>query len=168
VLVAVLAATVGLGTSAVANDSFHAKMMPVQEAPVCSSTGSGTFRATLSEDETTVDYELTYDIEGTVTQGHIHLGQFGVSGGITVWLCQTTGFVDPTGLAPACAAPGTPVTGTFTSANVIAIAGQGIAAGEFSEIVRAMRRGLTYANVHSSICPPGEVRGQILKKSGND
>jgi hypothetical protein len=81
-----------------------------------------------------------------------------------VWLCQTTTSVDPTGLAPTCPTPGTPVTGTFTSANVIAVPTQGIAAGEFEELLRAMRRGLTYANVHSSICPPGEIRGQIIKQ----
>jgi hypothetical protein len=56
------------------------------------------------------------------------------------------------------------VTGTFTSANVIAITAQGIAAGEFDELLRAMRNGLTYANVHSNLCGGGEVRGQISGK----
>jgi hypothetical protein len=166
VLVAVLAVTAGLSAPvvAVASETFKAKMTPIQEAPVCSSTGSGAFEATLSEDGTAVSYELTYNLEGMVTQAHIHLAQVGVSGGIMVWLCQTSTNVDPTGLSPTCPDPGTPVAGTFTSANVIAVAAQGIAAGEFDEVLRAMRRGLAYANVHSNLCPSGEVRGQILKK----
>jgi hypothetical protein len=56
------------------------------------------------------------------------------------------------------------VTGRFTSANVIAITAQGIAAGEVDELLRAMRNGLTYANVHSNLCGGGEVRGQISGK----
>jgi hypothetical protein len=149
--------------------------MGKQEAPVCSTTGSGVFRATISEDETEVAYELAYALESTVTQSHIHLGQSGVSGGISVWLCQTTTpNVDPTGLAPPCPASGT-VLGTFTKANVIGPVGQGIAgtptgasAEEFAELLRAIRRGFTYANVHSLICPSGEVRGQIIKRRGEN
>jgi hypothetical protein len=53
------------------------------------------------------------------------------------------------------------VTGTFTSANVIGPVPQGIAAGEFAELVRAMGRGNTYVNVHSALCGSGEIRGQI-------
>jgi hypothetical protein len=44
---------------------------------------------------------------------------------------------------------------------VIGPAGQGIAAGEFSELVDALRAGRAYANVHSSKFPGGEIRGQI-------
>jgi len=44
---------------------------------------------------------------------------------------------------------------------------QGIAAGEFAELVRALRVGMTYANVHSAGTgvptnfAAGEIRGQI-------
>ena len=151
---------IGMPDSAAAAGVFLAAMTGVKEAPVCSSTGTGTFHGTLSADETSVAYELTYTLEGTVTQAHIHLAQVGVSGGISVWLCQTPGNVDPTGLAPTCPDSGT-VSGTFTGANVIGPTTQGIAVGEFAELVRAMRQGFTYANVHSNICPSGEVRGQI-------
>ena len=40
-------------------------------------------------------------------------------------------------------------------------AGQGIAAGEFAELVAALRAGVTYVNVHSSTFGGGEIRGQL-------
>ena len=45
--------------------------------------------------------------------------------------------------------------------NVVGPAGQLIAAGEFEELVKAIHAGVTYANVHSSVLPLGEIRGQI-------
>jgi hypothetical protein len=38
---------------------------------------------------------------------------------------------------------------------------QGIAAGEFAELVKAIRARRAYANVHSLKFPGGEIRGQI-------
>jgi hypothetical protein len=153
---------------------FKVKMESEQEAPVCISEATGQFEATVSPDQTSVDYTLSYDLTpgATIQQAHIHVAQKGVSGGITVWLCQTPlgtpPFVDPTGLSPTCEDnPGT-VTGTFTKANVIGPATQGITGGpggttdaEFAQLIGAMKSQKTYANVHSNICPPGEVRGQI-------
>ena len=46
-------------------------------------------------------------------------------------------------------------------ADVLALDDQGIEAGSFAELVRAMRAGATYANVHSEHFPSGEIRGQI-------
>jgi len=43
---------------------------------------------------------------------------------------------------------------------------QGINAGEFAELVHAIREGVTYANVHNAVFPSGEIRGQI--RNGND
>ena len=37
--------------------------------------------------------------------------------------------------------------------DVIGPAAQGIAAGEFDELVEALRAGVAYANVHSSLVP---------------
>jgi CHRD domain len=167
VLVAVFAVAVGLGAPAVAAAAVPVEitLTPLQEPPICSSTGRGTFKGTLSDDRTELEYELTYELEGsaTATQGHIHVAQPLVNGGISVWLCQSATNVDPTGLSPQCPASGTAVTGTLTSANVIGPTGQGIAAGEFAELVRAMALGATYANVHSALCPSGEIRGQIAR-----
>ena len=63
---------------------------------------------------------------------------------------------------PACpAAPSGSVTGTIVAADVVGPAGQGIAATEFAEVVRAIRHGATYANVHTPTFGNGEIRGNI-------
>ena len=37
-----------------------------------------------------ITYDLTYEnLEGTVTQAHIHIGQKKTLGGIALWLCKT-------------------------------------------------------------------------------
>ena len=103
------------------------------------------------------------DLEGTVTQAHIHLGNRGVTGGIAIWLCGTAASPGPAG-TPTCPGPNSgEVTGTVTAAEVVGPAGQGINPGEFEEVLAAMRAGAAYANVHSTKYPPGEVRGQIEK-----
>ena len=140
-----------------------------EEVPSVSTVASAEFRARISDDDTALDYELSYaDLEGAVTQAHIHFGQRGVNGGISVWLCGNPGpgVVPPAG-TPACPPPPATVTGTLTAANVVGPAGQGIAAGEFAELVAAIRAGKTYANVHSTKFPGGEVRSQIEPGGGN-
>ena len=99
-------------------------------------------------------------------QAHIHFGQEAVAGGISAFLCTNQGN-GPAGTQACPPAPAT-ISGTIRAADVIGPAGQGIAAGEFGELVRAMRAGVTYANVHSALVPGGEIRGQIDKERGHD
>jgi hypothetical protein len=49
----------------------------------------------------------------------------------------------------------------IVASSILGPAGQGLSAGEFDELVAAMRRGVTYVNVHSSTWPGGEIRGQL-------
>jgi hypothetical protein len=129
-----------------------------------STKASGSFRARLDRHANVISYELRYEgLEGDVTQSHIHFGQHHTVGGITVWLCQTPTTPAPTavaGFTPQCPTSGV-VTGTITPAQVLAVTGQGIEQGEFDALVAAMRAGATYANVHSTLFPPGEIRGQV-------
>lgn len=167
VLSAAVAATVA-GSAALADDdsvnsrnSFREHLTGYEEDPlVLSTTGRGTFRAQIDEQSQEIRYQLSYaDLEGTVLQAHIHIGGRSQSGGISVFLCTNLGN-GPAG-TPACpAAPGT-VEGTLTPASVIGPAGQGVAAGEFAELIAAIRAGKTYANVHSSKYPGGEIRAQL-------
>lgn len=127
-----------------------------------SSKARGSFKSAIDEGNRMIRYELTYrGLERSVTQAHIHFGQHHTVGGVVVWLCQTGAVPAPTAdLTPACPTDGT-VTGTIGPAQVLAATGQGIDAGQFDELVRATRAGATYVNVHSSLFPPGEIRGQL-------
>ena len=164
-LIFVIPAVLALATLAVAGDeggkrNFKAGMIGYQEVPAVSTTGRGSFEARLNGAGDEISYTLTYgDLEGSVTQAHIHLGQRSANGSISVYLCTNVGG-GPASTQPCPPSPAT-VTGTITAASVIGPAGQGIAPAEFDELVRAIRAGVTYANVHSSKFPGGEARGQI-------
>jgi len=55
-----------------------------------STTASGTFTARVFDRPKIIQYELRYrNLEGTVTQAHIHFGQHHSVCGIVVWLCET-------------------------------------------------------------------------------
>ena len=94
-----------------------------------------------------------------VTQAHIHIGQKGVNGGISVFLCSNLD--DPSAGTQACPAGDAEITGTITAASVIGPTTQGIAAGQFDAFLAAARAGVAYVNVHSVTFPGGEIRGQI-------
>jgi hypothetical protein len=161
----------GVSTAAVAHDraKLNADLNGYEEVPSVSTQGVGTFRAQIARDKDEIAYTLTYggQFNGAVTQSHIHVGQEGAVGGISVWLCANNPPITgaPAGIQP-CPQAGT-ISGTITPASVVGPAGQGIAPGEFAELVRALRAGVTYANIHSVTQPGGEIRGQI-RDGGDD
>jgi hypothetical protein len=159
-------AATATGSAALAGDDFasgqnvRVQLSGYQEDPLTiSTTGSGQFRAVIDTRNQTISYRLSYSLQGDVQQAHIHFGGKAQSGGIIAFLCANVG-TPPAGTQACPAAPAT-ITGTITPANVIGPAGQGIAAGEFGELIAALRAGITYVNVHSSIWPGGEIRAQI-------
>lgn len=168
--VAIAATVTGAGTVAVAGggDSIREELSGYEEVPAVSTAATGKFRAHVWSANGEIRYKLRYaDLEGDVTQAHIHLGQRHVNGGISVFLCTNIGGA-PAGTAGAQPCPPAPaqVSGTLTAADVIGPASQGIEPGEFDELVRAIDAGVTYANVHSSKFPSGEIRAQL--ENGED
>jgi hypothetical protein len=165
----------GVGTAAIAHDNsrFDASLTGYEEVPTLSTSGTGTFKAWINRGKDEIRYTLTYagpfdanPAGGTVTQAHIHLGARAFSGGVSAFLCSNLGN-GPAG-TPACPpSPGT-VSGVITAAQVVGPATQGISAGEFAELVRALRAGAAYANVHTTTFPAGEIRGQISDQDEND
>jgi hypothetical protein len=149
----------GLSSTARAHGFFVASLRGFQEVPAISSVARGWFEARLMRNST-LEYELSYkDLQGQVTEAHIHFAQPDVNGGISVWLCTTSGVSAPAG-TPTCPSSGT-LNGRITAAEVVGPEAQGISPGEFDELLRAIRAGKTYVNVHSTLFPRGEIRGQI-------
>ena len=141
--------------------NFSARLSGYNEAPKTLSTeGFGFIRVKIDERNETLRYTLRYDdLEGAVTQAHIHFGAVALTGGISVWLCGNPPLTPPAG-TPTCPESGT-VSGTLDAADVVGPATEGIAAGEFDELIDAIEAGKAYANVHSELYQPGEIRGQL-------
>lgn len=151
-----------LGTAGPGQNSIKADALNgYQEGPAIVTTGFGSFEAEIDDDSQTITYTLSYDAleGGTPSQAHIHIGKRAENGGVSAFLCGG-------GDKPACPPAGT-VTGSIDAADVVGPAGQGVEAGSWGELVRAMRSGNTYVNVHNARWPGGEIRAQI-NSHGND
>ncbi len=137
-----------------------------QEVPALSTTGEGRCDVKANKAGTEIEATVSYSgLEGEVTQSHVHFGQPGVSAGVMFFFCSNLG--NGPANTPACPpAPGS-VTRTIVAADIIGPAGQGIAAGEIDEVIQAIRSGAAYCNVHSTLYPPGEIRGQLTGKSSH-
>jgi hypothetical protein len=138
-----------------------------KEFPVISTTGHGEFRARISNDESSISWELSYaDLEGAIQQAHIHFGppNSAIAGNISVFFCTNLGN-GPVGTQTCPASPAT-ISGVITAANVIGPMAQGIEPMAFGELIDAIRAGTTYVNVHSTKWPAGEIRSQITHEGG--
>ncbi len=134
---------------------FAARLRGFNETPAVSTMAMGTFEATISDDESTITFRFRYSgLSADPTAAHIHLGQPNVAGGVIAFLCGG-------GSKPACPTAPADITGTIVADDVIGPTGQGIAAGALADVIRAIRSGFVYANIHNSKFPSGEMRGQL-------
>ncbi len=140
----------------------EAELIGFREVPPISTPASGEFRAQVHEDF--LDYELTFsDLRGAPLFAHIHFGQRGVNGAVVAFLCGGGG-------RPPCLSRGGTNRGRVTAADIVPVLGQGIGSGDFAAVRRAILEGVAYTNVHSTLFPAGEIRGQIrgAKKQKED
>jgi hypothetical protein len=110
-----------------------------------------------------IDYAIEFRLNtadtGTATQIHLHFGRRATEGGVIAFLCSNLGNA-PAGTPPCPSVSGT-VTGTWTPASIVGPAVQGIAPGEFQEVVKAIRARATYACIHTTVFVDGSIRGQL-------
>jgi hypothetical protein len=139
-----------------------ARLSGYQEDPATiSTTGAGSVRLRVDPGAQTIRYTVRWaNLEGTVTQSHIHFGGRHQSGGISAFLCSNLG----NGPAGTQACPTTnpaEISGTLRAADVVGPVPQGITAGEIDELLRAIAADTTYVNVHTTLYPSGEIRSQL-------
>jgi hypothetical protein len=162
---ALVAGAAVAGTVALADGGggIREELTGYEEDPLTISTpATGDFHASLQSKAKGISYRLSYsDVPSEVLQAHIHFGGRHQSGGIAVFLCSNLGN-GPAGTQLCPNGKGTQsVRGVIKAADVIGPAGQGIAAGEFDELLDAIANDVTYVNVHSTDYPGGEIRAQI-------
>jgi hypothetical protein len=167
-LLAAALATPAVGSRGI--QEFHASLVGFNEigelnneSGAILSTGNGTLDLKLDLTSQTITYTLKFeDLSSAVTQAHIHFGKVHVAGGVMVFFCSNLSTA-PAG-TQSCPANGGTVTGTITAANVQAIAGQNVSAGDFNAIAEALLSDTAYANVHTANFPTGEIRGQLTRE----
>jgi hypothetical protein len=163
-LALVVFAGLGLRASAGHRDvTLRASLTGLKEVPPIASPATATLRAAMDEGARTITFTLTYrNLTANPMAAHIHFGPSKVSGGVVAFFCGGGG-------KPACpAATSGTVTGTITAADVVALPAQGIAAGDFASLVRAIKTGNAYVNLHNQRFPAGEVRGQVVGSGRSD
>ncbi|CEH29288.1 hypothetical protein AM501_19920 [Aneurinibacillus migulanus] len=128
---------------------FSARLRGSEEVPRVRTNASGVANFQLSNDGRRLRFTLVVRNIRNVTQAHIHLGRRGMNGPIVVFLFGpvSRGITVDRGI----------VTGTLTSANLVGP----LARQSLSTLLREMRNGNAYVNVHTEAHPNGEIRGQI-------
>jgi hypothetical protein len=135
------------------------------------SEGEGTLTLNLDNAAKTLTYTLTYSgLSSNVIVAHIHFAKVHVAGGVIVFLCTNLAIPPPPPPAatpPACPVGGGTVSGTIRPADVVAVPGQNITAGDFDALEDALTSNTAYGNIHTTKFPAGEIRGEIRRAEGD-
>lgn len=171
-LLVLAAIVIGLPTIAFGQDDnrdFRARFLGVNETPSVSTDATATLSLHIdgSGDTATITYTLNFSgLRAGVTVAHVHFGQSRVSGAPMFFLCGPAGTSGMPAGTPSCGATGATsgtISRTVSAADVVGFAsGQGIIAGEMGRVVKAIREGAAYGNVHSTKFGGGETRGQLV------
>lgn len=152
----------GKGKGSDNGNQFQAHLIGYNEVPSLNSPGHGDLTLTIGNGQLT--WSLTY--AGFVNQpavAHVHVGQPGVDGGVSFYFCG-----GPKPACPSSASGPVTITGTVMPSDILGPTAQGFAAGDLNSVVNAIEAGFTYANMHTSVFPAGEIRGQLEPGNGND
>jgi len=134
--------------------NYRAHLSGGQEVPPNESHATGQVVFKLSKDGTELSYKLLVANLENILQAHIHIAVEGANGPVVVWLYPSA--------PPSSLIPGT--TNGLLHEGVITVADfRGILAGsQMSDLVDLMAANNTYVNVHTTLYPGGEIRGQVF------
>jgi hypothetical protein len=136
---------------------FSATLLGDNEVPPNNTAGKASFRMEVGNP---ITFSLTFsDLSTPLVVAHLHFAPTKVAGGVMIFLCGG-------GNQPVCpAATSGTITGMITAANVTGPANQGINPGDLDSALEAVGEGLSYANMHTTKFPGGEIRGQLRRRS---
>ena len=141
-------------------ERFSASLSGANEVPPINSAGTADFQMSIQPGAIT--FSLTFsDLSSPLAVSHLHFAPSKVAGSVMIFLCGG-------GNQPACpAATSGTITGTITAANVTGPSGQGITPGDLDSALAAVRSELSYANMHTTMFPGGEIRGNVQRGGGH-
>jgi hypothetical protein len=175
---AILAAAMTAVSVAYANaQQFQAIFSGYNVVPPVNSTAQATLKMTLNTQLQSLTYTLTYSgLSSSILGSAILFARARDNGGIIALLCSVEDGAAFPG-TPACSGVSGTITGTITPASVQAIPGnpnsnppmppQGITAGDFGALARALVSQSTYVVVADGGFPNGEIRGEIIQCPGS-
>ena len=136
---------------------FLAQISGTQEpGPLSSSQASGSGSFLLNADQTQLSFNISYkNIEGaTITGTHFHNEAFGVNGPIVRGLTpsEQNGLTVPNGT----------LSGVWTSSDPVGIGGIPTSGPLTAALVNELLANRIYFNIHSTLFPSGEIRGQLF------
>ena len=161
-----LCAVLGLSTSALADVSFprdfNARLSGAQEVPEVITNTRGRFDIEFNKKLTKASFELSVRDGVAVTNAHIHCAPAGENGAIVVFLF---------GPDPGIDVDGELSEDTFTNDDIIdsdPASTCGVSINNIASLLAALFEGRLYVNVHTTVNPTGEVRGQLFGGHASD
>src|SRR5215471_17902270 len=115
--------------------TFRARLTGFGEVPPKLVNGHGKFTGALSDDGTSISWTLSWTgLTGPAQAAHIHFGQAQNTGNVVVFFCGGGG---------RAACPDGPdhsgtVSGTWTTADILAVAAQNVTAGDLPGFLRIL------------------------------
>ena len=141
---------------------FTAHLIGYNEVPSLNSPAHADLSLTVGNGQLT--WTLTYaDFVSQPFVAHVHVGQPGVSGMVSFFFCG-----GPKPPCPSSASGPVTISGTVLPADIMGPPQQGFAVGDLNSVVKAIEAGVTYANMHTTPFPAGEIRGQLVPAHGHD
>jgi hypothetical protein len=145
----ILLLVVGFATYSFAADKvFKAKLSGSESVPAVETMAKGEATFTLMKDGKALSYYVTVSDIENVTAAHLHLGKKGENGPPVALI---------TNEKKAGKFSGTLAEGTITEKELMG----SLAGKSLKHLVKQIKKGNVYLNVHTDKYPNGELRGQI-------
>lgn len=148
-----LLSLVGVASAEAQVRNFTAQLSGGNETPGVVTGSGGVATITLDTATQTVTYRVdVYNMPSGTTAAHFHAGGPGVAGPVVVNFTVATNISNDFAIA-----------GTATAADLVPRPAQGI--NSWDDFIQALTLGQVYVNVHSTVNPGGEIRGQVVPVS---